>query len=77
MIISCTGIFGILVSFVLIDRVGRRPLLIYGGAALVACNFIIGGLGSTSDKLSAGAGIGLISICAVCEYPVESHSAIR
>ena len=35
----------IMVSFGLVERVGRRPLLLIGGIIMAICLFVIGGLG--------------------------------
>lgn len=32
-------------SFVVVDKVGRRPLLLGGIAVIIACNFAMGGMG--------------------------------
>ncbi|KAF2150933.1 MFS transporter [Myriangium duriaei CBS 260.36] len=40
------------VMFFYVDKIGRRPLLIYGALAMGACHFIVGGLLSTGAKVS-------------------------
>ncbi|CAI6338885.1 unnamed protein product [Periconia digitata] len=40
--------------FVMIERLGRRTLLIWGAAFMVICQFIVGAIGATEGKESAG-----------------------
>jgi len=51
-----TGVLtaGILLSFLLVDKVGRRPLLLCGGAAMSSCVFVVGGIGFTNITESIG-----------------------
>lgn len=65
LIIYCVLLFGILLSFYLVDKVGRRPLLFYGGIVLAASCFIIGGLGSVSKTVTKGSGIALIAVSCI------------
>lgn len=62
-IISVVMLFGTLCSFYLIDKVGRRPLLIWGGLALCACDMVLGGLGVIG--ISKATGSGMIAIMAI------------
>jgi MFS family permease len=58
-----TGVLtaGILVSFYLVDKIGRRPLLIYGGVVMSACVFVVGGIGFTT--ITSGVGKVLVAMC--------------
>jgi MFS family permease len=51
-----TGVLtaGILLSFLLVDKVGRRPLLLCGGAVMSSCVFVVGGIGFTNITESIG-----------------------
>jgi len=63
LIVYCVLLGGVLVSFYLVDRVGRRPLLLGGTAAMSICVFLVGGLGFTS--LGTTKGNALMAICAI------------
>ena len=45
-----TGVLmgGILVSFILVDKIGRRPLLMVGGVVMSVCVLVVGGIGFTT-----------------------------
>jgi hypothetical protein len=51
-----TGVLtaGILLSFLLVDKVGRRPLLLCGGTVMSSCVFVVGGIGFTNITESIG-----------------------
>lgn len=38
-----------LIGILLVDRVGRRPLIIFGATVLVICNFVVGTVGPRDD----------------------------
>ena len=42
------------VMFFFVDKVGRRPLLIYGAIAMGICHFIVGGVLSTGEYVPGG-----------------------
>lgn len=48
---------GVLVSFYLVDRVGRRPLLLGGCAFMSLCVFAVGGIGFTTITPTVGNGL--------------------
>lgn len=54
---------GIVTSFYVVERVGRRPLVLYCGAFMAVVDAAIGGLGFA--KVSSSLGAGLISLCAI------------
>lgn len=45
LILFCVLLFGVMVSFYLVDKVGRRPLLLGGISVMAVCVTIFGGLG--------------------------------
>ncbi|RSH82354.1 uncharacterized protein EHS24_007321 [Apiotrichum porosum] len=64
LIISIIGIFGIGISFLyLVERVGRRTLVLVGSGVCIVCCLIIGVLGTQdiNDRLA----IALITLCSV------------
>jgi MFS family permease len=44
------------IMFFYVDKVGRRPLLIYGCIAMAACHFIVGGILSSGEIIPGGVG---------------------
>jgi MFS family permease len=44
------------IMFFFVDKVGRRPLLIYGILAMAACHFIVGGILSSGEIVPGGVG---------------------
>lgn len=40
-------------SFVMVEKIGRRPLLIFGAAGMVIMQFIVGAIGATAGKNTA------------------------
>lgn len=63
LIISCVLLAGILASFYLVDKAGRRPLLIMGGIVMCACDLIVGGMGVLGINGPRGeATVALVSI---------------
>lgn len=59
-------IVGILTSFYTVDKVGRRALLIYGGAAMCVINALVGGLGFM--KQTNATGIALVFLCSLWAF---------
>jgi MFS family permease len=59
-------VVGILTSFYTVDRVGRRALLIYGGAAMCVINALVGGLGFM--KQTTASGIALVFLCSLWAF---------
>jgi hypothetical protein len=59
-------VVGILTSFYTVDKVGRRSLVIYGGAAMCVINVLVGGLGFM--KQSNASGIALVFLCCLWAF---------
>ncbi|KAH7353178.1 general substrate transporter [Pyrenochaeta sp. MPI-SDFR-AT-0127] len=59
-------VVGILTSFYTVDKVGRRALLIYGGAAMCLINTLVGGLGFM--KQTNASGIALVFLCSLWAF---------
>jgi hypothetical protein len=59
-------IIGILTSFYTVDKVGRRALLIYGGAGMCVINALVGGLGFM--KQTPASGIALVFLCSLWAF---------
>ena len=66
LIVQVILVVGIVVSFYLLDKVGRRFLVNYGGGALGFLCLLFGGLGFLPP--SDAAGIGLVSISSVWAF---------
>jgi MFS family permease len=49
-IVLCVLMGGVLVSFYLVDKVGRRPLLLGGGVIMSICVLIVGIIGTQEIK---------------------------
>jgi MFS family permease len=71
LIVYCVLLGGVLVSFYLVDKVGRRPLLLCGCAFMSLCVFAVGGIGFT--PLGKTAGNALVALVAlwVAAYSVS------
>jgi MFS family permease len=63
LIITCVLLGGVLVSFYLVDKVGRRPLLLGGGVVMSLCVFCVGALGT--QRLTSAMGGGMIALVAI------------
>jgi MFS family permease len=63
LIVTGVLIAGILVSFTLVDRVGRRPLLLCGGVIMSSCVFVVGGIGFTI--IDGSIGRVLVAMCSI------------
>lgn len=61
-ILNCIYVASIFASFFLVDKLGRRPVVLFGLAALAVINFIIGGLGFTDSKMH---GTTLTAMCSL------------
>lgn len=46
------GVVATLIGICLVDKVGRRPLIIFGAVVLVVCNFTVGSVGSRQNLSS-------------------------
>jgi MFS family permease len=62
---------GVLASFYLIDKVGRRPLLLGGCAFMSVCVFAVGGIGFTDLGPSAGNAMVALVAMWVAAYSVS------
>lgn len=60
-IIQVILIVGIIASFYVVERVGRRTLVLWGGAAMGCIDLAIGGIGFKTPDSATGAG--LITVC--------------
>lgn len=63
-IINTINVGTIIGSFYFIDKIGRRPLVLYGCAGMVVFNFVIGGLGFVPGE-SEAKGTALVAMCAL------------
>ena len=61
-IINCINVGTIIGSFYFIERIGRRPLVLWGTAGMILFNFVIGGLGFGAE--SEAKGTALVAMCA-------------
>lgn len=59
-------VVGICTSFYFVDVVGRRALLIYGGAAMCILNILVGGLGFMAHTPAGG--IALVFLCSLWAF---------
>jgi SP family general alpha glucoside:H+ symporter-like MFS transporter len=60
-------LFGILCSFYLVERAGRRPLVLFGSTACGICVICIGALGTITSQ-SGSVGSALIALSCVWVY---------
>lgn len=56
------GVVLSLAAILLLDTLGRRPIIIFGACLLVVCNVIIGSIGPKSSYTSAEEGVVVASI---------------
>lgn len=54
LIVMCVLLFGVLISFYLIDKAGRRPLLLGGGLVMCVTVFIVGAMGQIGIAKGTG-----------------------
>ncbi|KAH7143442.1 general substrate transporter [Dactylonectria macrodidyma] len=59
-------VVGILISFYMVDKVGRRTLVIYGGVAMGIITLIVGGLGFMTQTSSSG--MALVALCSIWAF---------
>lgn len=65
LIVSCVLLAGVMASFYLVDKVGRRPLLLGGVATMTVCVVAVGGIGfGTITNTAGNAMIALMAIWA-------------
>jgi MFS family permease len=82
LIVYCVLLVGVLVSFYLVDKVGRRPLLLCGCAFMSLCVFAVGGIGFTSLGQTAGNALVALVALWVAAYsisiaPIGEQSKLR
>lgn len=66
LIIQLVLVAGIIASFYLVDKAGRRTLVIYGGIVMSVLCFIVGGLGFLEPTSSTGAA--LVTLCSIWAF---------
>lgn len=66
LIIQLILVVGIFSAFYFVDRVGRRSLVIYGGASMGVICIIIGGLGLMEQNSSSGPA--LVALCSIWAF---------
>lgn len=59
-------VVGIVTSFYLVDKAGRRTLVLYGGVFMAAMCFVVGGLGFLEPNEATGAA--LVTLCALWAF---------
>lgn len=59
---QAVGVVASLIGILLIDRIGRRPPILFGASMLLVCNILIGSLGPQQSLSSAGQGVVIASI---------------
>ena len=59
---QAVGVVASLIGILLIDRIGRRPPILFGASMLLVCNILIGSLGPQQNLSSAGQGVVIASI---------------
>lgn len=59
-------VVGILISFYMVDKVGRRTLVIYGGAIMGVITLLVGGLGFMTQTSSSG--MALVALCSIWAF---------
>ncbi|KAH8080079.1 general substrate transporter [Filobasidium floriforme] len=71
LIIFCILVSAILASFYFVEKVGRRPLLIYGGAIMAICDIVIGVIGTVELSSKTGTGLIVVSVVWVIAYAMS------
>jgi len=54
-----------------VEKVGRRPLLIYGGAIMAICDIVIGVIGTVELSSKTGTGLIVVSVVWVIAYAMS------
>ena len=70
LIIGLVALVSLASSLYLIERLGRRPLVLWGAAIMVVCDLLIGGLGIPT--ITPGIGVGLITLSAVWVFAFQT-----
>ncbi|MCI1983619.1 MAG: sugar porter family MFS transporter [Bifidobacteriaceae bacterium] len=74
LILTCFKIIGVTAGILLVDRVGRRRMLIYGGTlmfislAVVATVFTIAPVGANGPDISNNPVLGFLAVAALCTF---------
>jgi len=66
LVIQLVLVVGIVASFYLVDKTGRRTLILYGGVFMSLLCFIVGGLGFLTQ--TAATGSALVALCSVWAF---------
>lgn len=66
LIVQLVLVIGIVASSYMVDKAGRRTLVIYGGVFMVNVCFIVGGLGFLDPTTATGAA--LVTLCALWAF---------
>ena len=74
LIVSFTGLIGLLCSIFLFDRAGRRPLMIWGTLGCSLLSLAIGGIAFVPISPSVGAGLISLTACWVFVYSCSFFS---
>jgi MFS family permease len=74
LIIQLILVIGIVLSFYTVDKVGRRTLVISGGAGLGLICFIVGGLGFLRQQTTAS-GAALVALCSIWAFVYANSMA--
>lgn len=67
LIIQLILVIGIIISFYFVDKVGRRTLVIGGGAGMGGLCFVVGGLGFLQSQTQAS-GAALVALCSIWAF---------
>lgn len=59
-------VVGIIIAFYTVDRVGRRTLVIGGGAVMAILSFVVGGLGFMEQ--TSASGMALVALCSIWAF---------
>ena len=54
---SVVQLFGLVSSFYLVEKIGRRTLVLFAGGVLALFNFAIGGVGFAQNSSAVGSGL--------------------
>lgn len=66
LIIQLVLVGGIIASFYLVDKAGRRTLVLGGGVFMTVLCFIVGGLGFLKPSVASGAA--LVALCSIWAF---------
>ncbi|RSH94186.1 hypothetical protein EHS25_003989 [Saitozyma podzolica] len=70
LIISIIGLVSLGCSIYLIERLGRRTLVLWGAAVMIVCDLLIGGLGIPT--ITPGLGSGLITLSSIWMFAYQT-----